>query len=76
MCGHEASINNPIKNHHHSTVMYTSSIAENLNIKKLILSHTIDTNLKGRKKEFINDAKKYYHGIIYVPDDLEEIDLW
>ena len=76
MCGREADYKNPIKNHHHSTVRYTSSIAKKLNIKNLIISHTIDTNLNTRKKDFINDSKQYYNGNVYVPDDLEEVDLW
>lgn len=76
MCGKEADAYNPIKKHHHSTVKYTSSIAKKLNIKNLILSHTIDTDLKDRKINFIKDAKKYYDGNIYVPNDLEVIDLW
>ena len=66
---------NPIEKHHHSTVKYISNIAEQLKVKNLILSHTIDTNLPNRKKEFTKDAKLYYNGNIMIPDDLETICL-
>lgn len=75
MCGEEAEKYNPIEKHHHSTVKYISKIAEQMNVKNLILSHTIDNNLSNRKKEFTKDAKLYYNGNIIVPDDLETIDL-
>ena len=75
MCGDEAEMYNPIEKHHHSTVKYISTIAEQLGVKNLILSHTIDTNLKNRKMEFTKDAKLYYNGNIIVPDDLETIYL-
>ena len=75
MCGEEAERYNPIEKHHHSTVKYISNIAEQLNIKNLILLHTIDNNLSNRKKEFTKDAKLYYNGNIIVPDDLETICL-
>lgn len=75
MYGEEAEKYNPIEKHHHSTVKYISNIAEQLKVKNLILSHTIDTNLPNRKKEFTKDAKLYYNGNIMVPDDLETICL-
>ena len=75
MAGKEAEEYNPIKRHHHSTVKYTSSLCERLNVKNVILSHTIDTDLANRKITFTEDAKKYFNGNVYVPDDLDEIDI-
>ncbi len=75
MCGSVAEKYNPIKKHHHSTVKYISQIAEQEQVKNLILSHTIDSNLSKRKKEFTKDAKLYYNGNVIVPDDLETIIL-
>jgi len=75
MAGEEAEIYNPIKRHHHSTVKFISCLSERLNVKNLILSHTMDNDLKHRKETFTEDAKKYYNGNIFVPDDLEIIEL-
>lgn len=75
MAGEEAKKYNPIEKHSHSSVQYISQLAEKLNVKNLILSHTIDTNLKQRKEIFTKDAKKYYNGNVYVPDDLEKLKL-
>ncbi len=75
MCGQEAEEYNPIKRHSHSTVKFVAELCERLNVKNVIMSHTIDTDLKNRKKCFTEDAQKYYHGNIFVPDDLEEIEI-
>lgn len=75
MAGEEAEIYNPIKRHHHSTVKFTASLCQRLNVKNVILSHTIDTNLENRKKTFTEDAQKYFSGNIFVPDDLENIEI-
>ena len=75
MAGEDAEQYNPIEKHHHSTVRYVAQLCERLNVKNVILSHTIDNDLKNRKKLFIEDAKKYYSGRIFVPDDLEKIEL-
>lgn len=75
MAGVEAEKYNPIEKHHHGTVKYVAQLCERLNVENAILSHTIDNDLKNRKKVFIEDAKKYYHGKVFVPDDLEKIKL-
>lgn len=75
MAGEEAEIYNPIKRHHHSTVKFIASLSEKLYVKNLILSHTIDNDLEHRKETYTEDAKKYYSGNIFVPDDLEIIEL-
>ncbi len=75
MAGKEAEDYNPIKRHHHSTVKFVAELCERLGVKNVIMSHTIDTDLKNRKKVFTNDAKIYYTGNVYVPDDLEVIEI-
>ena len=59
----------------HSTVKDVGIIMNKLNIKNLLLWHCIDNNIKNRKKLFTKEAKKYFHGNVYVPDDLDEIEL-
>ena len=75
MAGKEAEEYDPIKRHSHSTVKFVSSLCERLNVKNVILSHTIDTDLEHRKEKFTEDAKKYFNGNVYVPDDLEKIEI-
>lgn len=60
---------------HHSTVKEASELAQTLNIKNLILYHTEEKNLYQRKELYIQEAKQYFDGNIYVPDDLEEYEL-
>ncbi|MDO5556818.1 MAG: MBL fold metallo-hydrolase [Clostridia bacterium] len=73
MAGDEAEKYNPIKKHRHSTVKFISELSERLDVKNIILSHTIDNNLDKRKEIFLNDSKKYFSGNIFIPDDLEKI---
>lgn len=75
MADQEAEKYNPMEKHHHSTVKYVSQLCERLNVKNVILSHTIDTNLQERKVTFKKDAENYYNGRVFVPDDLEKIEL-
>lgn len=60
---------------HHSTVKDSAWIAEDLKAKNLILYHTVDNDLKNRKHLYSSEAKKYFSGNIYVPDDLDVIKL-
>ena len=75
MAGQEAEEYNPIARHSHSTVKFVAEMCERLNVENVIMSHTIDTDLKNRKKTFTEDAKKYYKGNVFVPDDLEQIEI-
>ena len=59
----------------HSTVKTASKIANSLNVKNLILYHSNDNDLKNRKRLYSEEAREYFNGNIYVPDDLEIIDL-
>lgn len=60
---------------YHSTALDAARIAKNLNTKNLILYHTEDKTLTTRKQAYTNEAASEFFGKIYVPYDLEIIDL-
>lgn len=60
---------------HHSTVKDAAQLAEELKVQNLILYHTEDKNLSRRKELYTAEARGYFSGGIYVPDDLERIIL-
>ena len=70
MAGKEAEEYNPIQKHHHSTVKFVAELCENFNVKNVIMSHTVDTDLKNSKTLFTEDSHKYYVVIVFVPDYL------
>ena len=59
----------------HSTVKTASQIAQDLKVKNLILYHSNDNDLANRKQKYIKEAELYFQGNIYVPDDLDVIQL-
>lgn len=46
-----------------------------LNIKNLLIWHCIDNDVNNRKELFTKEAKEYFSGNVYVPNDLDEIEL-
>ena len=46
-----------------------------LHVKNLILYHTEESHGDERKKLYTQEAQKTFKGNIYVPDDLETIEL-
>lgn len=71
----DQSIFNP---HHinHATVKDAANNANKLRSKNLILFHTEDIKTFGKRKEvYTKEAKKYFSGKIFIPDDLEVISL-
>lgn len=44
-------------------------------MKNLILYHASDNDLENRKRLYTEEAKQYFNGNIYVPDDLDVIEL-
>ncbi len=56
---------------HHSTVKDACELAERLKVKNLLLYHTEDRNLTERKILYREEGLQYYHGNLFVPDDLE-----
>ena len=60
---------------HHSTVKEACELAEQLNVQNLVLYHTEDKHIKDRKKLYTEEGRQYYYGNLFVPDDLERINL-
>ena len=60
---------------HHSTVKDACELAEKLNIRNLLLYHTEDKDLDERKKRYLEEGSCYYHGNLFIPDDLESFVL-
>lgn len=60
---------------HHSTAKDAASLAKELDVKYLVLWHTEEKNLKNRKELYTQEALKEFDGKVFVPDDLEVIDL-
>ena len=60
---------------HHSTAKDAAIIAGELNISNLVMYHTEDSNIAKRKQLYTQEAGQYFEGNIYVPDDLEIINL-
>lgn len=60
---------------HHSTVKDACELAQELNIKNLVLYHTEDDHVDNRKELYTKEGSQYYSGHIYVPDDLEAMEF-
>lgn len=60
---------------HHSTVKDAAQLAEELGVNNLILYHTEDKTILTRKQDYTAEASEFFHGNIFVPDDLEIISL-
>lgn len=65
---------NPYKKSH-STVKDACELAEKMAIPNLIIYHTEDKNIDRRKELYTAEGKEYYHGNLFIPDDLEVIEL-
>ena len=59
----------------HSTALDAGKLAEELGVKNLILYHTEEKTLATRKENYTREADENFKGRIFVPDDLEVIDL-
>lgn len=60
---------------HHSTVKDACTLAEELGVKNLVLYHTEDRNLARRQELYGEEGRKYYSGNLYIPNDLDVIEL-
>jgi len=49
--------------------------ATGLGVKNLILYHTEDKKLAQRKELYLDEGKGYFTGNLFVPDDLDVIEL-
>lgn len=59
----------------HSTALDAGKLAEELGVKNLILYHTEEKTLANRKEHYTREAAENFKGRIFVPDDLEVIEL-
>ena len=60
---------------HHSTALDAARLAEELGVKNLVLYHTEDHNIKERKALYTKEGQSVYHGNLFVPEDLEVIEV-
>lgn len=60
---------------HHSTALDAGRLATQLNICNLLLFHTEDKTIKERKQKYTAEAQSVFDGNIFVPEDLETIQL-
>lgn len=70
----EAPIFKP-REKNHSTVKDVAEKMQTLNVKNLVLWHTMDNNISERKRLYTEETKKYFDGNAYVPNDLDIIEL-
>jgi ribonuclease Z len=59
----------------HSTAKDACDVANSLNVKNLILYHISNDDVENRKIKFLSENEKYFKGNLYVPNDLEIIDI-
>ena len=69
------SLGEALKAHRTEKQMTQEFVAETLGVKNLVLYHTEDKSIESRKQAYTAEAKEYYHGNVFVPDDLDVIDL-
>ena len=60
---------------HHSTALEAGILANRLNVRNLLLYHTEDKTLEKRKLTYTAEARKNFTGKIFVPYDLEIIEI-
>ncbi len=59
----------------HATVKEACENATMLGVKNLILYHTEDKTIRERKQLYTEEGKNYFKGNLFVPDDLDAIEL-
>ena len=70
----QADIFHPYEKNH-STVKDACELGERLGVKNLLLYHTEDNNLANRKELYRQEGVQYYHGNLWIPNDLETMEL-
>ena len=70
----EADIFKPYEKHH-STAKDACELAERLGVKNLVLYHTEDRNIAHRKELYTEEGRKYFSGKLYIPEDMEVLEL-
>jgi len=59
----------------HDTVKSASIKAQNLGVKNLVLWHTEESHGDKRKELYVQEAKENFKGNVFVPNDLDIIEL-
>ncbi len=59
----------------HSTALQACQLAEKLHIPNIILYHTEDSDISNLKKKYTFEGQSVYSGNIFVPEDLEVLEL-
>lgn len=59
----------------HSTVKGACETAEKLGVENLLLYHTEEKNLARRKVLYTAEGRQYFSGNLYVPDDLDVLNV-
>ena len=60
---------------HHSTVREACETAAMLKVRRLVLWHCEDSHLPDRKRLFLKEARTFFPGELYCPDDLDVLTL-
>lgn len=60
---------------HHSTVAHACRVAERIGVRNLLLYHTEDTHYHDRKERYLAEGRRHFSGALYVPYDLETVEL-
>ncbi|MHC1681935.1 MAG: MBL fold metallo-hydrolase [Clostridiaceae bacterium] len=60
---------------HHVTAKDACENAAKLNVKNIIMYHTEDKNIEKRKELYTEEGREVFQGNIFVPNDLDIIDL-
>jgi len=60
---------------HHSAVKDACETAAMLGAENLVLWHTEDTGIATRKERYTAEGSAYFHGNLFVPDDVDVIAL-
>ena len=60
---------------HHSTVKEACELAQQLGVPNLVLWHTEDRHIQERKQLYSEEGCAFYTGNLFVPDDLDVIEL-
>ena len=61
--------------HGHATIRSSCETAKQYGVKRLILTHTDDTCPDIRRERYTAEAKRYFSGDVYVPDDLDVLEI-
>ena len=74
-CLEEESMYFKPREKNHDTVAFAALKASKIGIRNLVLWHSNDNLGKNRKDKYSKEALKYFNGNVYVPDDLDIIEL-